>query len=167
VLLLPRLLVAAALVLAGVVLAQLVRDRLERLSGQMDLPLPVAKIAELVVIAVFAVTALAQVGVSADVLTGLVTILIAAVALTFALAFGLGGREVARSVSAGRYVRGAFQVGQNITTPSARGEIVAIEPSSTVLRAVDGSTIRVPNHILLETVVTVAEEPEREETDAE
>ena len=91
--------------------------------------------------AIFVLTALAQVGISTQFLTLLVGIVFDAAALTVALAFGLGSCDVARQVSAGRYVSGAFRVGQTITVDGVRGEIVALESAATVVRADDGRTL--------------------------
>jgi len=158
VLLLPNLLVAALLLLAGVVLAGLARDRVERLTGQMDLPISLGRLAQIAVLAVFAITAAAQVAISTAILMVLVGVVLFAVAGTFALAFGLGGRDAARAISAGRYVRGSFQVGQTITVAGQTGEIVALEATSTVLQAAGGPKVHVPNHLLFESVVTVKDE---------
>jgi small-conductance mechanosensitive channel len=155
VLFIPRVFAAALLVLAGVVVGGLARDRADRLAYQMDLPGPVGRGTQIAIIAVFAVTALAQVGVSTSLLTLLLTIALGGTVLAFALAFGLGNREVARAVGAGRYVRGAFTVGQSITVGAHSGEIAAIEAAATVLRTPAGTLVRIPNHVLLEDVVEV------------
>ena len=157
VLLLPDLLVAAGLLLAGAVLGTLAKGLVDRAAFQMDLPGPLGRIAEIVIIAVFGITALAQIGVSTDILTMLGAILIAGAVAGFALAFGLGGREVARAVSAGRVVRGSYEVGQTISVAGIRGEIEELESSATVLRTAEGSRVRVPNHVLLDSVVEVHE----------
>lgn len=154
VLFLPNVLVALVLLLAGIVLAALVRERVDRFTYQMDFPVPLGQLAAVATLAIFAITAAAQVGVSAGVLVLVLAIVLGAVAGTFALAFGLGGREVARALNAGRFVRGAYEVGQTIELGDLRGRIVAIDPDATVLRADDG-TVRVPNHMLLESVVRI------------
>ncbi|MDP9345017.1 MAG: mechanosensitive ion channel [Actinomycetota bacterium] len=159
VLFLPNLLLAAGLLLAGVVLGALVRERLDRTARQMDFPVPLGAVAQVVVVAVFAITAAAQIAVSTAILMVLVGILLAAAAATLALAFGLGGREVARELSAGRYLRGAYEVGQTISFDGLRGEIVAFDTAATVLRSESGETLRVPNNRLLGSVVTVHEPP--------
>jgi len=123
VLFLPKALAAAALLLAGVVLGGFAREWADRLAYQMDLPLPLGRIAQVVVVAVFAITAAAQVAVSSAILMVLVALLLAAVGATFALAFGLGGREVARELSAGRYLRTAYRAGQVISFGDVRGRI--------------------------------------------
>ena len=157
VLLLPDLLVAAVLLLAGAVLGTLAKGLVDRAAFQMDLPGPLGRIAEVVIIAVFGITALAQIGVSTEILTLLAAILISGSVAGFALAFGLGGREVARAVSAGRVVRGSFEVGQTISVAGIRGRIEELESSATVLRTAEGSRVRIPNHVLLDSVVEVHE----------
>jgi len=154
VLFLPNLLVALALLLAGVVLAGLARDRVDRFTYQMDFAVPLGQFAQITTLAIFALMAAAQIGVSADILFIVIAILLAAAAGTFALAFGLGGREVARALNAGRFVRGAFQVGQTISVGQIRGTIVAMEPEATVIGTADG-LVRVPNNLLLESMVTI------------
>jgi small-conductance mechanosensitive channel len=152
---LPKLFVAVVLVVAGAIVAQLVGERVDRLANQMALGGPVARVAQVAVFAIFLVTALSQLGIATELLTALVGIVFVAAALTIALAFGLGSRDVARQVSAGRYVGGAFAVGQTITVDGIRGEIVALESAVTVIRSEAGLTLRVPNHLLLESVVTL------------
>jgi len=154
VLFLPNILVALALMLAGVILAGLVREWVDRVTYQMDFPVPLGQLAQAATLALFAITAAAQIGVSADVLTLVLAIVLAAVAATFAIAFGLGGREVARALNAGRFVRASFAVGETISVGELRGEIVAIETDATVIRTADGR-VRVPNHLLVESVVTI------------
>lgn len=155
VLLLPAVLTAAALLLAGVVLAGFARERVDRFAYQLDLPVSLGQLAQVTVIAVFSVTAAAQIAVSTVVLLILVAILLAGVTAIVALAFGLGGQGLARELSAGRHVRSAFPVGQDISIAGTRGRVVAIESTSVLLDAGAGQRVRVPNHMLLESLVTL------------
>ena len=75
---------------------------------------------------------------------------------TVALAFGLGSREIARSLSAARYARADFSVGETVRVGELRGRIERIDSAATVLRVGD-DRIRVPNRVLIEGVVTVEE----------
>ena len=152
------MLAALALVLIGVVLAGFVRERVDRTATQWDLPIPLGPILQVVVLAIFVITAAAQLTISTGLLMVLVAILLAAATAPFAIAFGLGGRDVARSLSAGRYVRGAFEEGQTIRVDGMRGSIESIEPAATVLRT-ENERIRVPNHVLMSETVVI-EEPE-------
>lgn len=155
VLFVPKLLAALALLVAGVVLGELLRDRADRLGHQLDFPIPIGAVVQFVVLAVFAVTAAAQLTLPIEVLLLVVGVVLTAAAATFTLAFGLGGREVARAVSAGRYVSGTYRVGQTISMDGVRGEITALDATTTVLRTPDGATVRIPNHLLLGSIVTV------------
>jgi small-conductance mechanosensitive channel len=155
VLFLPKVLVALALLLVGFVLAGWARERIDRLAYQMDLPVPIGQLAYVVIIVVFGLTAAAQVTLSTEFVALVLAIIVGAAALTIALSFGLGGRDMARALSAGRYVRGAHAVGQTISVGDVRGEVRAIESAATVLRTADGDDVRVPNHLLLEQVVRV------------
>jgi small-conductance mechanosensitive channel len=155
VLVLPKLLIAAALVLGGVVLGGFARERVDRLTYQLDFPVPLGRLAQITVVTIFAIIAAAQIAISTLVLLILIGILLSGAAATFALAFGLGGREVARALSAGRYLRHDYAEGQDISFGDVRGRITTIESTSTVLDAGDGQSLRVPNHLLMETVVTI------------
>lgn len=155
VLFLPKLLVALALLLVGAALATLLRRHVDRLAAQMDLPGPLGRLAEVVIMVVFGITALAQIGVSTSVMSALAAIAIGSVALAFSLAFGLGNREVARAVGAGRILRSSYDPGQVISVAGVRGEIVRLESSAVVLRTASGAEARVPNHLVLDAVVEV------------
>jgi small-conductance mechanosensitive channel len=158
---LPRVFVALALLVAGIVLGQIVRRQVDRLAGQMDIPGPVGMLAETVVLGVFAITALAQLGIPTQVLLLLAAILLGAIALTLALAFGIGGREMAREVSARRYVEGSFTVGEEVSVSGQRGRIAAIEATGTVLETNGGDRVRIPNSQLVASIVTLhGEAPE-------
>jgi small-conductance mechanosensitive channel len=155
VLFLPKLIVALALVLVGVIAADFVRDWVDRLSDQMDVGIAMGRVAQVIVFAVFLLTAVAQLGIPTEILTAVVGVVAVAAALTVALAFGLGSRDVARQLSAGRYVAASFEVGQTISVGEVSGEIMALDTASTVLRTSEGQTVRVPNHLLLESIVAV------------
>jgi small-conductance mechanosensitive channel len=154
ILFLPKLFAAALLLLAGFVLAHIVRDRVDRASARMDLAGPLGALAELAIIAIFVATALAQLSVPLAILTLIVAILIGAVAFSAALAFGLGSRETARQIAAGRSLSSSLRVGETITVGDLTGEIQAFESAATLIRTAT-STLRIPNHILLESVVEV------------
>jgi small-conductance mechanosensitive channel len=157
---LPRLFIAAALVLAGVVLGGVARGRADRLTYQLDFPVPLGQLAQVAVVAIFGILAAAEIGISTQVLVLLIGVLLAAVAGTFTLAFGLGSRDVARALSAGRYLRHDYRVGQEIGFGNIRGRISRIHSTSTMLDAGEGRSIRVPNHLLLEEIVTIYSDDE-------
>jgi hypothetical protein len=154
ILFIPRLLAALALVLFGVVLGAFVRAWLDRTSAQLDFPVAIGPVAQVLVVVLFGLCAAAQAGVAVTPLTAIAVVLLGAIAITLALAFGLGAREIARSLTSGRYARADFEVGQTIRVGDMRGEIVRIDGAATTLRAGE-ATIRIPNSILVERIVIV------------
>jgi hypothetical protein len=157
ILFLPKLLLGAALLLAGLVLAALARERVERTSVQLDLPIAIGPVVQGIIIVVFVITAAAQVTVSIVLLMVILAIGLSAVAVTLALAFGLGTRDIARALSSSRYTRAALSPGQTIRVGEVRGTIERMEPMATVLR--DGrDTIRIPNNVLIEQIVVIEAE---------
>jgi hypothetical protein len=159
ILFIPRLFTALALVLIGIVLGAFVRAWLERTSAQLDFPVAIGPVAQVLVIVLFGLCAAVQIGVTVAPLTAIATVLLGAIAVTLALAFGLGAREIARSLTSGRYARADFDVGQMIRVGDVRGEIVRIDGAATTLKAGE-ETIRIPNSVLVERIVVIeAAEP--------
>jgi small-conductance mechanosensitive channel len=159
VLAIPKILIAAALVLIGLVLGGIARQRVERLTFQLDLPVSLGQVAQVTVVAIFAITAAAQIAVSTAILLVLVAIVLAGAMSMLAIAFGLGGQGVARELSAGRHARGIFAVGDEISVGDVRGTVVAVETMATVLQTAEDEKVRVPNRLLLEELVTLHEAP--------
>ncbi len=157
VLAIPKVLIAAALVLIGLVLGGIARQRVERLTFQLDLPISLGKVAQVLVVSIFAITAAAQIAVSTAILLLLVAIVLAGAMSMLAIAFGLGGQGVARELSAGRHARSVFAVGDEISVADVRGRIVAVETMATVLRTAADEKVRIPNRLLVESVVRVHE----------
>jgi small-conductance mechanosensitive channel len=152
ILFIPRLLTALALI--GIVLAAFVRAWLERTSAQLDFPVAIGPIVQVLIIVLFGLCAAAQAGVTVAPLTAIAIVLLGAIAATLALAFGLGAREIARSLTSGRYARADFEVGQTIRVEDVRGEIVRIDGAATTVKTAD-ATVRIPNSILVERIVVV------------
>jgi len=152
---LPKIFIALCLLLAGAVVAGAARQQTERVTYQLDFPVPLGQIVQIAVLALFGILAAEEIGISTSVLLVVIAVLLAAVSGTFTLAFGLGSRDVARALSAGRYLRHDYRVGQEIGFGDIRGRITRIHSTSTLLDAGSGQSVRVPNHLLIESVVTI------------
>jgi Conserved TM helix len=97
----PNLLVAAVILLVAPVIARFVRGAIEVGAGQMgftNAPL-LGKVAEIAIVAFAVVVAINQIGIAANLVNTLFLGFVAAIALAFGLAFGLGGREVASQLT--------------------------------------------------------------------
>lgn len=157
ILFLPRLIVAVAIVLVGVVIAGYVGRWITRLAAQLGVPGPLGVLAEVLVIAIFAIVAFAQAGIPTSIFVVLLAIVLGAAALTVALAFGLGGRPAAGEISAGRYLGERFTPGVRIRVGDMSGVIEALDSAAVMVRADSGDLVRVPNSILLTSPVTFSQ----------
>lgn len=99
-------------------------------------------------IAIFAALgAIGQLNIAPVLVQTLYTAVIAAVALAGALAFGLGLREQARDVVAGRALADHVHEGDEIVMGDIRGRVTRVGPLKTLISGTDG-TMSVPNHLL-------------------
>jgi hypothetical protein len=101
----PNLIVAAIILLVAPLLARFVRGAIEVGAGQMgftNAPL-LGRIAEVAIIAFAVIIAINQIGIAANLVNTLFIGVVAALALAFGLAFGLGGRDVAAQLTQSWY----------------------------------------------------------------
>lgn len=102
-----------------------------------------------------ALGAIGQLNIAPTLVQTLYTAVIAAIALGAALAFGLGLREQARDVVAGRALSADLEPGAEISLPDRqlRGRIEHVGALHTMLRSDDGTRVAVPNHMLGEAIL--------------
>lgn len=93
--------------------------------------------------------ALNQAGISSQILLLIVGIAMAAPCLAMALLSGLGGREVASELAAGRALRHHLRPGSSICAGNVSGLIVAVHTTTVEVERHDGSRVHVPNRKLL------------------
>jgi hypothetical protein len=101
----PNLIVAAIILLVAPVLARFVRGAIEVTAGRMGFSNAslLGQIAQVAIVAFAVIIAVNQVGIAANLVNTLFIGLVAALAIAFGLAFGLGGREVAAEITRGWY----------------------------------------------------------------
>ena len=167
ILFIPRLVVALAIMMAGLIAGNAVRGRVDRLSRQMDLGDALGLVAMTGVLTIAAIIAAAQVGIPTMFLIMLATTVVGGLALTVAISIGLGTRHVVGQLAAGRYLGDTLRPGLRVRVGEVEGEIVAMRGPATTVRTADGSMVRVPNRMMLESVVTLEEPPPGEPVTAE
>jgi hypothetical protein len=105
---LPNLVVALAIVVIGALIARFVSGVVRASTSEMGMGNPdlLAGVARYAIIAFAVVAAVDQLGIAETVVNTLFVMTIGALALAFALAFGLGGQGVAQQITQGWYTRG-------------------------------------------------------------
>ncbi len=156
---LPHVLAAAVIFLIGSLIARVVGDAIGALAIQSGMSTgPVlGQLIRYVLIIFASILAMEQLGVETTLLVTASIAVITAAALSLALAFGLGNRELARNIMAGFHVREEFKTGQLLTVGRHQGRLLSIGPVKSVLETGDGQ-VSLPNAALIDEAVVVSSE---------
>lgn len=148
---LPNLVVALVMLWLGGLAANLVEQVVAATFDRMGLPNAAmfAKVVYWVILGLAIILAAGQVGIETAALQGLVLIILVVLGVTAALAIGFGGRRLAGTVIAGRYVEDRFAPGDRITVGEYDGVIIQIGLASTAVELDDGDTVEIPHAYLL------------------
>lgn len=155
---LPRVIGAVIVLIVGVLLATFLGQIVEASLAGMGVALHrrLGAIVRNVMIAVALIVTVDQLGFDATLLVNLFTVLMAIVVAGLVLAFAWGGREVARNVLAGYYVRENFRLGDHLVVDGHAGSLEEVGSLSARLATEKGS-VMVPNSRLVEASVEVRE----------
>lgn len=127
---LPNLIVAVIIVVAAPIIGRILRRTIETGASQTGVGNGrlLGRIAEFAVIAFAIVVALNQVGIASDLVNILFIGVVAALALGFGLAFGLGGRQVAEQLTQDWYER-SREAAARVQESQARADQSGSQPS--------------------------------------
>lgn len=133
---LPALFSAFVLLLLGLFLADMVRGIV--LTACQSMGLPSAKI---IATAIFyflfitvAVSALAQAKINTGFMALNISIIIGALALAFAVGYGISSRDLLSNYLAGGYNRNKIQIGDDVRIIGMRGKVINIDATSLTLQ---------------------------------
>lgn len=155
---LPHALVAAAIVLAGYIVASVVRETTERLSGQNR---ALGALVFLVINTAAGLAALRQLGIDLVLLRSMLLIAAAAICGGIAFAFGTGASHSLSNIISAHYVRRAYRVGQTVRVGSYEGEILDITPTAVLIDTPNGRAMIPANKFNEEVTVLLGREGAR------
>jgi len=140
---LPALFSAFVLFLLGLFLADMIRGIV--LTTCQSMGIPSAKLIATVVFyflfITIAVSALSQAKISTGFIASNLTVVIGALALAFAVGYGLASRDLVANYLAGHYNRNKVRVGDEIAIDGARGKVVLIDSTSLILQTAERAII--------------------------
>ena len=148
---LPRLLISGLLLLLGGTVATMaanaIGSSLLRATGR---PQPaLTRMVRASVMAVIAILAVSQLGVNTKIVDTITEAVVFGCAAAMVLLIGLGGRNVASEVAAGRYVRKLVRVGDRLECGGVGGTVVHVHAVTIELSQDDGSTLHVAHARLI------------------
>jgi small-conductance mechanosensitive channel len=152
----PRLVGAALIVVAGIVIGNLARETATAAAAAAGSPfaLAIGQIVRGAILVAAGLLAVAELGIDITLLTAILSVTLLAVLGAFALAFGLGSREAVSNIIGAHYVRQTFEIGQRIRIGEIEGTIAAITGTSVILQSTEGQVV-IPARLFNETVAMV------------
>ncbi|MDB9720922.1 hypothetical protein OAA67_03495 [Winogradskyella sp.] len=153
---LPKLFSALIIFIVGLLFANFVKNGLKSLFESMDLSggKMISQVVFFLMLTFISITALNQAGIDTEIITNNINMIIAAFLLAFAIAFGLGAREIVGKLLKGFYARKTFEVGQRIYFQNEHYTVGAVENISVILKSNSGNLI-VPINELVENQVQI------------
>lgn len=154
----PKLLVATLVVVIGLLVASFLRGVVATSADRVGLTYAehLANGFYYVLVLVTFHAALTHLGMNLELLENMILIAFGALAIGFALAFGLGGRDVIGGILAGYYVRQRLQTGDRVTVGNLEGTVREVGPVATVIETEEENFINrrsIPNAKMLNEAV--------------
>ncbi|WP_179007649.1 mechanosensitive ion channel family protein [Winogradskyella forsetii] len=151
---LPQLFAALLIFILGLIFANFVKNNLKSLFESMDLSggKMISQVVFFLLLTFISITALNQAGIDTEIITSNITMILAAFLGAFAIAVGLGAREVVGKLLNTFYARKTFEVGQKIIFNNETYTIDAVQSISVILKNPKGRLI-VPIKDLVENQV--------------
>ena len=150
----PRLVTATIIFLFGAFVARILGDGITAMTVQSNVTngKMLGQAVRFSVLLLVVILSLDELGVQTTILTTVILIVIAAIALGLAIAFGLGNRQIAHSIMAGFHAREEFSPGQALTIGEYSGMLVRVGATKFFIETSNG-IISLPNTVLLDDIV--------------
>ena len=126
---LPRLLTALAIFVAGVYVGTIVKKAINSMFKSLEITGGnlVGNIAFYLIVIFLSITAFDQAGIDTSIIKSNLTLVIGSILLAFAIAFGLGSRDVIKRLLFGYYSRKNLEIGQKIRIKDVEGVVESID----------------------------------------
>jgi hypothetical protein len=154
----PKLLVATVVIVVGLLVATFLRGVVATSTDRVGLSYAehLANGCYYVFALLTFIAAFNQLGVQFALLEQLILISFGAAAVGFALAFGLGGRDVMAGILAGYYIRQRLHAGDHVTVGHLEGTVREVGPVATIIETDEDGLLNrrsVPNTKMLNEAV--------------
>ncbi|MDN3492062.1 mechanosensitive ion channel family protein [Winogradskyella bathintestinalis] len=153
---LPQLFAALVIFILGLIFSNFVKNSLKSLFESMELSggKMISQVVFFILLTFISITALNQAGIDTYIITSNITMILAAFLGAFAIAVGLGAKEVVGKLLNTFYARKTFEVGDKIVFNEQIYTIEAVESISVILKNSKGKLI-VPIKDLVENQILI------------
>ena len=153
---LPLLISALIIFVIGLFIANFAKNSIRTLFKSLEISGAkiISQLVFVILMAIISVTALNQAGIDTEIITSNLTLIFGAFLGSFALALGLGARDVVADLLRTFYTRRTYELGQRIKVKDVEGEIIAIDDISMTLKTDNGKLV-VPVKDIVESQVEI------------
>lgn len=140
---LPQLLTAFIILVFGLLLANALKKAVKSFfeSAELSGGKLISQLIFIIILVFVSITALNQAGVDTGIITENITLIFTGFVVAFALAFGLGARNIVESLLKTYYARRTYEIGQQIKFNNIEGEIEAINSTTVSIKTTSGKII--------------------------
>jgi hypothetical protein len=154
----PKVLVAAVLVVIGLLVASFLRGLIATSADRVGISYAsqLASVCYYILALLTLITAFNQLGIVFPLLDNLIMIAFGGLAVGFGLSFGLGGRDVMAGILAGYYLRQRLQTGDLVTVAGLEGRVREVGPVATIVEIEENGLLSrhsIPNTKMLNEAV--------------
>jgi hypothetical protein len=154
---LPSLIIAMVFVIGGRIASEIVGSLVERIAMRSvgAAARRLGRAVGSVILALCVLLAVRTLGIDTTLLNILVAALAFGAALAVALLIGLGGRDTATQLAAGRSLRKLIETNDHVVIDGAAGTVTDIEPTHLVVQLDGGRRLLIPHHRAASQVIEV------------
>jgi hypothetical protein len=148
--LIPKLLVAGIILVAGILLADVLKGVAQTTLESLGIPSArmISNFVFYFMIINIVISALTQAEINTEFLSQNISLLIGGVVLAFAIGYGLASKSTMSNFLASYYSQGKFDLGDTITIDDVTGKVVEMDKSSMILISDNGNKVIFPlNHV--------------------
>jgi uncharacterized membrane protein len=153
---LPKLLSASIMFLIGIYAASIVRNSLRTFLKSIDVNGSnlIGNIAFFTIAVLVGLTSLDQAGMQTEIIKDYLKLILSAFLFAFAVALGLGSRDVVKRLLYGFYSRKNIEIGDHIEFNNTKGIVIGIDNICIILRTTEGKVI-IPIEELVNSKITL------------
>lgn len=153
---LPKLFSAILLFSVGLYIANFVKKAIAVFFSSFDLigSKIIGHLVYYIIVIIITITSLNQAEIDTTIITNNLTLVLGAFLLAFAIAFGLGSKDVIQNLLFSFYSRKNYEIGQRLTINKIKGEIISIDNICMTLKT-DSGKIVIPIKEIVESKVEI------------
>ena len=138
---LPNIIFAAIIIFLGIIGGKLLGEMISTAAASSSLAYisVLGKIIQYTILFITILIAIDQIGINIDILTNVIDIILAAILLGAALAFGLGAKTSVSNILASHYFKNRYNEGQMIRIGDIEGKIIQITPTAVIVDTLEGT----------------------------